>query len=243
MTGGNFIAGFFVGKAAAGFAKRMKKNSHNPKPEAWFITFEGIDGSGKSTQAMLTYRFLSSKGYKVNLLREPGSTRVSEKIRKILLDKRNLMGDRTELLLYEAARAEICSREILPLLTKGEVVLCDRFYDSTTAYQGYGRKLDLREVRALHRVATGGLVPDLTFLCNINLQTAFKRRSAKLDRLESESMAFFERVRKGFLEIARKERRRVKVVDASQPIDIVFEQIKKTLCRKLKIDDSRQTFV
>jgi len=219
----------------------MKKNSNKSTKVAWFITFEGIDGSGKSTQAMLTYRFLSSKGYKVNLLREPGSTKVSEKIRKILLDKRNSMSDRTELLLYEAARAEICSKEIAPLLAKGEVVICDRFYDSTTAYQGYGRKLDLNAVRALHRVATGGLVPDLTFLCNIDLQTAFKRRSAKLDRLESQSKAFFDRVRKGFLEIARKERRRVKMVDASQPIDIVFEQIKKTLCRKLKIDDSKAT--
>ena len=153
------------------------------------------------------------------------------------------MGDRTELLLYEAARAEICSKEIAPLLAKGEVVLCDRFYDSTTAYQGYGRKLDLSAVRSLHRVATGGLVPDLTFLCNIDLQTAFRRCPARLDRLESESKAFFNRVRKGFLEIARKERRRVKIVEASQPIDIVFEQIRKTLCRKLKIDDSRRSSV
>jgi len=217
----------------------MKKISDKQISTPWFITFEGIDGSGKSTQALLAYRFLSSKGFKVNLLREPGSTVVSEKIRKILLDKRNSMSDRTELLLYGAARAEICTKEIAPLLAKGEVVLCDRFYDSTTAYQGYGRKIDLKAVRSLNRVATNGLVPDLTFLCNIDLHTAFKRRSEKLDRLESQPKAFFDRVRKGFLEIARKERRRVKIVDASQPIDIVFEQIRKTLCRKLKINDSR----
>ena len=152
-------------------------------PEAAFITFEGIDGCGKSTQAMLTYQYLSSKSLAVKMLREPGSTAVAEKIREILLNRKNKINDITELLLYEAARAEITATEIVPLLNKGYIVLCDRFYDSTTAYQGYGRKLDIKMVRALHRTATAGLVPDLTLVFDVSLSTAFSRRSKSPDRL------------------------------------------------------------
>ena len=132
----------------------MTVKPQSRKQEPWFITFEGIDGSGKSTQALLVYRYLSSRGFKVDLLREPGSTGVSEKIRDILLDKKNNIADLTELLLYEAARADLCAHQIRPLLAKKDIVLCDRFYDSTTAYQGYGRKLDLKTVR--HRLPAPG---------------------------------------------------------------------------------------
>jgi dTMP kinase len=171
------------------------------KEKSLFITFEGIDGCGKSTQALLTYQFLTSLKYKVKLLREPGSTAVAERIRDILLNKKLKMADVTEVLLYEAARAEITAREIAPALAKGTIVLCDRFYDSTTAYQGYGRKLDIRMVKGLHKVAVGSVVPDLTFLFDVDLKTAFSRRGNKPDRLESESRAFHNRVRLGFLEI------------------------------------------
>jgi dTMP kinase len=205
------------------------------KSKSLFITYEGIDGCGKSTQALLTYKFLLENGLKAILLREPGSTAISEMIRKILLDKKNHISDSTELLLYEAARAEITSSEIQPALNKGMIVLCDRYYDSTTAYQGYGRKLDIRMVKSLHKVATGGLVPDLTFVFDVDLKTAFSRQEQEKDRLEIQPDAFFQRVRAGFNEIARKERRRVKLIDAAQPIDKVFEDIKKYLLKKLDI--------
>lgn len=205
------------------------------KQQSLFITFEGIDGCGKSTQALKTFQLLQSKGYDVKLLREPGSTRVSEKIRQILLDKKSKISDITELLLYEAARSEITAQEIKPALKSGTIVLCDRFYDSTTAYQGYGRKLDIRMVKSLHKVAAMGLVPDLTFVFDVDLPTAFARQGKKKDRLESQSKAFFQRVRAGFMEIARKERRRVKRIDAAQPVDKVFEDVKVYLRKKLNI--------
>ena len=182
----------------------------------------------------MTYQYLLAQKYKVKLLREPGSTVVAEKIRDILLNKKLKMTDITELLLYEAARAEITTREIAPALVSGTIVLCDRFYDSTTAYQGFGRKLDIRMVKSLHKIAAHGLVPDLTLLFDIDLKTANSRRGKKKDRLESQSKAFFTRVRNGFLEIARKERRRMKVIDAALPIDTIFEEVKKQITKKIK---------
>jgi len=205
------------------------------KSKSLFITFEGIDGCGKTTQTLLTYKYLIEIGLKAVMLREPGSTKVSEKIRNILLDKNNNISDSTELLLYEAARAEITSSEIKPALKKGMIVLCDRYYDSTTAYQGYGRELNIRMVKSLHKVATGGLVPDLTFVFDLDLETAYSRQGREKDRLETQSNAFFQRVRAGFNEIARKERRRVKLIDAAQPIEKVFEDVKKFLLKKLDI--------
>jgi dTMP kinase len=207
-----------------------------------FITFEGIDGCGKTTQALLTYRYLVASGYRrVRLFREPGSTAVAERIREILLDKRVSMQDLTELLLYEAARAELTARELAPLLARGHIVLCDRFFDSTTAYQGYGRKLDIRTVRSLHKVAVGEVVPDLTFLLDVDLKTAHARRGKTPDRLESQSKAFFNRVRRGFLEVARRERRRIKVIDGAQSVEDVFNDIKRILNRKLNLHEAGRT--
>lgn len=199
------------------------------------ITFEGIDGCGKSTQVALASKYLTSRGFRVKILREPGSTPVAERIRKILLSKREPMAATTELLLYQAARAELVEREVRPLLDRHYIVLCDRFYDSTTAYQGYGRKLDLRTVRSLNKIATGGLVPDLTLVFDVDLDTAQRRRGRNPDRLESESRAFFSRVRSGFLAIARSERKRIHVVDASRSVDETFEAVKKIIERKLAI--------
>ncbi len=205
-----------------------------------FLTFEGIDGCGKTTQAMLTFKYLTAQGLEVTLLREPGSTEVAERIRSILLDRKLEITDRTELLLYEAARADLTERQIAPLLARGQIVLCDRFYDSTTAYQGFGRRLDITMVRGLHRVAVGTVRPDLTFVFDLDVRTAVTRRKGDADRLEAQSKAFFERVRRGFLEIARKERRRVKVIDASRPAEAVFEDLKKYLTRKLRGHESRR---
>ncbi len=197
------------------------------------VTFEGIDGCGKSTHVAMAYRFLTDRGKTVTCLREPGSTAVAEQIRQILLDRRSQITPVTELLLYEAARAEITARQILPLLKKGEIVLCDRYYDSTTAYQGYGRGLDLKTVRSLNATAAGRLRPDLTLLFDVDLKTAFARRGKKLDRLESESRAFYRRVREGFHEVARRERGRVKVIDAMRPVEVVFEDVTRHLLGKL----------
>lgn len=207
------------------------------KMSGYLITFEGIDGCGKSTHALRALQMIRKRGCKATLLREPGSTPTAERIRSLLLDKRMSMTAVTELLLYEASRAELTARQIMPLLASGQVVLCDRFYDSTTAYQGYGRQLDLRMVRTLHRVAVGDLVPHLTLVLDVDLPTAFARRGKELDRLESESRAFFRRVRAGFQEIARRERRRVKLIDASGPIDQVFAEVFKHILRKLSLSD------
>jgi dTMP kinase len=207
----------------------------NRNKSSLFVTFEGIDGCGKTTQAILTYKLLKEAGYPVKMLREPGSTQVAERIRKMLLDPSLDIGPVTELLLYEAARADISNTEIAPALGRGEMVLCDRFYDSTTAYQGFGRGLDVPMVRRLHRVAVGSVKPDLTLLFDVDLATATQRRKQQPDRLELQSSAFFDRVRKGFLEIARKERRRVKVVDATGPIDDVFAEVRKILSRRIKL--------
>ena len=197
------------------------------------ITFEGIDGSGKSTHLDRARRLLVRHGYKVRVLREPGSTEIAEQIRRILLDKRSRMSSMTELLLYEAARADITSRQIRPLLHSGHIVLCDRFYDSTTAYQGYGRRLDIKMVKQLNHVAVGGLLPDLTLLFDVKLPVAVKRLGRNLDRLESESRAFFRRVRRGYLAIAAAEKRRVKVIASSGNIDSVFAEVRSHLSRQL----------
>lgn len=212
-------------------AKEQDVTGKNPK--ALFVTFEGIDGCGKTTQAVLTYQYLTALGRRVRLLREPGATATAERIRDILLDGKLSILPVTELLLYEAARAELTSREIRPLLASGHTVLCDRFYDSTTAYQGFGRKLDIRTVRSLNRLAVGDLKPDVTFLLDLDLKTAKKRWPGRPDRLESQSRAFFHRVRSGFLEMARKDRSRIKVIDAAQTVDEVFAAIRAVLDRRL----------
>ena len=205
------------------------------KHKGQLITFEGIDGCGKSVQARKTFNYIKKFKKKVILLREPGTTPVAEKLRKILLDKKLDIPDLTELLLYEAARSELTALKIKPALTNGAIVLCDRFYDSTTAYQGYGRKLDIKMVKALHKIATGNIVPDLTFVFDVDLKTATKRRGKTLDRLESQSLAFHNRVRQGFQRIAKAEKRRVKLIDSSPLPDLIFEQVRTILKRRLQL--------
>jgi dTMP kinase len=208
----------------------------NMKKKGLLITFEGIDGSGKSLQARKALRFLNSRGFNVILVREPGTTPVAERLRRILLDKKLSVPDITELLLYEAARSELVLKQIKPALQKGTIVLSDRFYDSTTAYQGYGRQLNVGMVRALHKVATGGMQPNLTLVFDVDLKTAMERRGKNPDRLESQAAAFHNRVRRGFLEIARKERKRVKVIDASQSAVKVSEEVKSILMTRFNLN-------
>lgn len=204
-------------------------------PSGKLITFEGIDGCGKSTHLNRAQTFLTEKGLSVKVLRDPGSTEVGERIRAILLDRAANMSALTELLLYEASRADMVDKQIAPLLRKGHIILCDRFYDSTTAYQGYGRRLDVKTIKSLNLVATGRIKPDLTLLFDVDIATAMSRLGKDLDRLESESRTFFKRVRAGFLEIARKERRRVKVIDATRPIEEVFGIVQDILTEKLDL--------
>lgn len=190
-----------------------------------FVTFEGGEGSGKSTQLRIIARRLVGLGLAVRELREPGGTRTGEAVRAILLDHEHAGLDaRAELLLYEAARAQLVAEVIEPGLASGEVILCDRFYDSSTAYQGYGRGLPLDEVKALNRAATGALEPDLTLLFDVEPVVGLERATRQgADRLESEDLSFHERVRAGFLELAGEEPWRVRVVDASQSIDAISE--------------------
>lgn len=212
----------------------MKKK----KKTGYFITFEGIDGCGKTTQLRLADKYLSAQKISTLVLREPGSTPLSEKVRKILLDKKMNINPFSELMLYLAARAELVREVIHPAIKNGTVVLCDRFYDSTTAYQGYGRGLDIGLINKLNRKAAADCIPDLTFLVDINFNSSLLRRKSsnkKADRLESESKQFFQKVRHGFYDIANKNKRRIKVIDGAKSIEAVFEEVKNWLNRKLKI--------
>ncbi len=201
----------------------------------FFITFEGIDGCGKTTQLKLAVKFLKSNGLNPIILREPGSTPLSEKVRKILLDKRLEINPLSELMLYEAARAELVQQIISPALKKRKTVLCDRFYDSTTAYQGYGRGIDVELIKKLNNQAVGKCHPDLTFIIDVDYKTSLHRRKKNIDRLESESRAFFNKVRKGFLDIARANKKRIVVVDGRNAIDDIFQEVKSCLIRRMKI--------
>jgi dTMP kinase len=199
------------------------------------ITFEGIDGSGKSTQATLLRDFLTESGYGATFVREPGGTPVSEKIRRILLDRGNIgMSFRAELLLYLAARAEVVDKVIVPALAAGNVVIADRFYDSTYAYQIGGRLLPARVVRIVNKFAAESLVPDLTFLVDIPVRIARKRLQREKDRLEAEGIYFQQRVRDGFLELARAEPRRIRVLDGRENVEDLFVNVRKTVLRLLK---------
>lgn len=196
-----------------------------------FITFEGGEGSGKSTQIKMLARDLGAAGVPVRSLREPGGTVAGEAIRAILLDPEHTGLDaRAELLLYEAARAQLVAEVIEPALAAGEIVLCDRFYDSTTAYQGYGRGLPAGEIATLNAAATGGLNPDRTIVFDVAPATGLARATVTgADRLESEDHGFHERVREGFLSIARDEPARVRVIDGSGSIDDVALALRAAL--------------
>lgn len=190
-----------------------------------FITFEGGDGCGKTTQIKLLDEYLRSKGYKTLVTREPGSKGLGVKLREILLNYDGEVSSNCESFLFLADRAQHVDCIIKPALKEGIIVLCDRHTDSTVAYQGYGRGLDLNEIRHLNNIATGGLKPDLTFLFDINVETSQARVGSEKDRMESAGVEFFERVRKGFLEIAKQEPERVKVIDAAASIEDIHKKV------------------
>ena len=201
-----------------------------------FITFEGIDGCGKSTQIKLLTAYLRDVGKPCLLVREPGGTGIGEKIRSILLDKENNeMSPAAELLLFEAARAQIVDEKIRPALDAGITVICDRFYDSTFAYQGVARSLGEDLVITLNDIATSGLAPDITFLLDLSVEDAFARRKGRGeadDRMELLGMKFQEDVRSGYLTAASKFDR-IRVVDAGRSVEEIFGDIKAAIEERL----------
>lgn len=200
------------------------------KSKGFFITFEGIEGSGKTTQARLLADYLSSIDFSVLLTREPGGSVLSEKIREILIDPRSKqMKAKTECLLYAASRAQHVEEIILPAIADGKTVISDRFADATLAYQGYGRMLPIKMLRQLNDFATGGLEPNLTFLLDLPVETGLARtrkRGNKLDRLEQEAIDFHQRVRQGYLKIAKQACHRFKIIDASLSVEEIQDKIK-----------------
>lgn len=192
-----------------------------------FITLEGADGCGKTTQLNLLKEYLTSRGYEIVVTREPGGKGLGEKLREILLNYDGEVSDRCEAFLYLADRAQNIDTIIKPAINSGKIVLCDRHTDSSVAYQGYGREQNIDNINMLNELAVNGVHPDLTIVFDIDTETSMERVGAEKDRLESAGIEFHKRVRNGYLEIAKKNPQRIKVVDASQTIEDVQRDVIK----------------
>lgn len=202
-----------------------------------FITFEGPEGSGKSSQLPTLADFLETLGYQVVRTREPGGTKIGDQIREVLVRMENAeLHPRTEILLFLAARAQLVEELIIPSLEEGKVVLCDRYGDSTLAYQGYGHGLDMDRLRSMLQFATAGLKPDLTILLDVDVLTGLKRKKAKdeWNRLDAFELSFHERVRNGYHELAAEEPERWRIVDASESAECVQSEIRKLVLQTLE---------
>jgi len=205
-----------------------------PNQKGLFITFEGSEGSGKSTQMELIGQYLKNKKKTVLFVREPGGVAISEKIREILLDAGNkAMAPSCEMLLYMAARAQLVSEVIAPALNKGKAVICDRFLDSTVVYQGYGHQMDVAFIKTVGRFATQDIKPDLTFIFDIEAKKGLARIKRAKDRIEQRAMAYHARVRAGYLDIAKKEPKRIKVINSDQSIEDIHQQVRQHIDRLL----------
>jgi len=194
-----------------------------------FITFEGADGSGKTTQIEKIKTYFEEQGFECLLTREPGGSDLGNKIREILLHYDGEVDDLCELLLYMADRAQHVKKVILPALEEGKIVLCDRYIDSSVSYQGFARGLDIDRIISLNKIATDNLNPDLTIVFDVATETAMKRVGDEKDRLEQEGIEFHKKLRYGYLELAKMFPERIKVVDANLSIEEVFEQVKNVL--------------
>ncbi len=204
-----------------------------------FITFEGSEGCGKSTQSRLLYQYLKNKGCNGVYLREPGTTAISEKIRDILLDPKNNITSACEMFLYMAARSQLVDKIIKPALSKGKFVICDRFLDSTVAYQGFGLGMDIRLIKYIGEIATSGIKPDLTIFLDLPVGKGLQYRRKSRDRIEKRSLAYHRRVRKGYLKLAVLEPERIKVVKVEKDIYSTQEKIIRLVMDFIK--DKRKT--
>jgi dTMP kinase len=192
-----------------------------------FITFEGSEGSGKSTQSALVLEYLQAKKLPVMLLREPGGVKIAEAIRKLLLDVKNTgMGDECETLLYMAARAQMVKEVLEPQLTGGKIILCDRFLDSTIAYQGYGNGITVKTIEQIGMFATHGIAPDLTVLFDIDPEKGLGRAGTKKDRIEARPLDYHTRVRQGYLELSKQYPGRIKVIKVDASKEEIFKKVK-----------------
>ncbi len=193
--------------------------------EGLFITFEGIEGCGKSTQANLLCDFFQNKKMECVLTHEPGGTPISERIREILLDKKcREMNPLTELFLYFASRSQHTGEKIKPLLKQGTIVISDRYFDSSIAYQGEGRSIPLKTLMEINQFATGGLIPQITFLIDLPVETGLSRIKTR-DRIEEEALEFHNRVRGAYLTLARENHDRIKIIDGTKGVDDIHKEI------------------
>ncbi|MBI5144123.1 MAG: dTMP kinase [Candidatus Omnitrophica bacterium] len=193
-----------------------------------FITFEGPEGCGKSTQSKLLYNYLRARSYDCIHTREPGGTEAGERIRQILLHSKKIhITDYTELFLFEANRSQIVEEVIRPNLAKKRIVICDRFNDATRAYQGYGGRIPLKKIEMLNTIATGGLKPDLTILLDVDTPTGLRRAKVKgIDRMEAKDIIYHRRVRAGYLKLAKKDPGRIKVIRITNSIANVQQDVR-----------------
>lgn len=199
-----------------------------------FITFEGADGSGKTTQLNNIKTFLEEKGYDVVVTREPGALDIGQKIRNILLHHDGVVADRCEMFLFLADRAQHVETFIKPAIENGKIVLCDRHTDSTIAYQGYGRGQDIELLKKLNSIAVNGIVPDLTLLFDVSTETAQTRVGNEKDRMESAGIEFHKKVRAGYLELQKENPSRIKLINANNSIETVFADAKNIIIDLLK---------
>ena len=199
-----------------------------------FITFEGADGSGKTTQLNNIKSFLEQKGFDVVITREPGALEIGQKIRNILLHHDGIVADRCEMFLFLADRAQHVETFIKPAIEEGKIVLCDRHTDSTIAYQGFGRGQDIKLLKDLNEIAVNSLKPDLTLVFDVSTEVAQERVGNEKDRMESAGIEFHKKVRNGYLELQRQNPDRIKLVNANNPIDRVFEDTKKIVLNLLQ---------
>ena len=199
-----------------------------------FITFEGADGSGKTTQLNKVKSFLEEKGFDVVVTREPGSLELGKKIREILLHYDGIVPDKCEMFLFLADRAQHVETFIKPSIEEGKIVLCDRHTDSTIAYQGYGRNQDISLLKDLNSIAVDKIIPDLTLLFDVSTEVAQNRVGSEKDRMEQAGMDFHKKVRYGYLELQKENSDRIKIVNADNDIETVFENTKKIVMSLLK---------
>ena len=204
-----------------------------------FITIEGPEGSGKTTAANLLCEYLEKEGYEVVHTREPGGSEIAEQIRNIILDKKNTSMDaRTEALLFAASRRQHLIEKVIPALKENKIVICDRFIDSSLAYQGKGRNLGIQNIYDINLFATDGLLPDLTLLFDIDVEKGlarvFKDKNREVNRLDVAAVNFHKLVREGYLEVAKNNPNRIKIIDASQGVNEVFNDVKEVVTKCLK---------